>query len=452
MDVDHEYFLASFDLDDDREKAINGGPWMIFDHYLTVRPWSPNFSAQDDSINKTLVWVRFLNLNMMFYVESVLLTIASVIGKPLKVDLHTANMLRERFARVCVEVDLNTPVVGKFNLNGKWYNIEYEGLHLLCSNCGCYGHVNWNCSLKTTEEQGPTPAGEATALGNDSVSRNNAKSISCNISATNQDKSVISAHGDWLVVRRKKKSNIQKSSKDFVQNNSNSNKGFTFQSSAGRSTANNPKATPMHATPKSTSSRGIKQTSSRGFIKKIDPTTLMGSTLSVTIRKGLSSFVCTAIYASPVPRNREALWSYLREIRIRISTPWLLIGDFNEVLSPNEVRGGSFSLRQRDLQQQYDDVLVQEEFFWFQKSHEKWVKFGDRNTKFFHAQTMIHRNRNKIHGLFLEDGSWSTDPTILQRETQRFYMSLFSADVQQQPSSLLLDQFPQLDSLAIPTL
>nr|KYP61988.1 hypothetical protein KK1_016503 [Cajanus cajan] len=146
MDVDHEYFLASFDLDDDREKAINGGPWMIFDHYLTVRPWSPNFSAQDDSINKTLVWVRFLNLNMMFYVESVLLTIASVIGKPLKVDLHTANMLRERFARVCVEVDLNTPVVGKFNLNGKWYNIEYEGLHLLCSNCGCYGHGNWNCS------------------------------------------------------------------------------------------------------------------------------------------------------------------------------------------------------------------------------------------------------------------------------------------------------------------
>ncbi|XP_020220999.1 uncharacterized protein LOC109803727 [Cajanus cajan] len=286
MDVDHEYFLASFDLDDDREKAINGGPWMIFDHYLTVRPWSPNFSAQDDSINKTLVWVRFLNLNMMFYVESVLLTIASVIGKPLKVDLHTANMLRERFARVCVEVDLNTPVVGKFNLNGKWYNIEYEGLHLLCSNCGCYGHVNWNCSLKTTEEQGPTPAGEATALGNDSVSRNNAKSISCNISATNQDKSVISAHGDWLVVRRKKKSNIQKSSKDFVQNNSNSNKGFTFQSSAGRSTANNPKATPMHATPKSTSSRGIKQTSSRGFIKKIDPTTLMGSTRQTSTQQG----------------------------------------------------------------------------------------------------------------------------------------------------------------------
>ncbi|XP_020220996.1 uncharacterized protein LOC109803724 [Cajanus cajan] len=81
---------------------------------------------------------------------------------------------------------------------------------------------------------------------------------------------------------------------------------------------------------------------------QIKPLECFHQAVFVTIHKGLPSFVCTAIYASLVPHNREALWSYLREIRIRISTPWLLIGDYNEVLSPNEVRGGSFSLRRAD--------------------------------------------------------------------------------------------------------
>ena len=63
----------------------------------------------------------------------------------------------------------------------------------------------------------------------------------------------------------------------------------------------------------------------------------------------------------------------------------------------------SFLLQQ--LHKDYDEVLYQEEILWFQKSREKWVRFGDKNTKFFHIQTIVRRKRNKVHGLFLEDGS-----------------------------------------------
>nr|KYP56066.1 hypothetical protein KK1_002294 [Cajanus cajan] len=31
-----------------------------------------------------------------------------------------------RFAQVYVEIDLNTPLVGKININNFWYNVEYE--------------------------------------------------------------------------------------------------------------------------------------------------------------------------------------------------------------------------------------------------------------------------------------------------------------------------------------
>lgn len=57
---------------------------------------------------------------MLFFDESFILTVASGIGKPINVDLHTLRVARGRFARVCVEVDLNQPVVGKVGVNGHW--------------------------------------------------------------------------------------------------------------------------------------------------------------------------------------------------------------------------------------------------------------------------------------------------------------------------------------------
>ena len=53
---------------------------------------------------------------------------------------------------------------------------------------------------------------------------------------------------------------------------------------------------------------------------------------------GLKSWVCSAIYASPTPMVREELWLYLGNIGRSMDKPWLLLGDFNEVLSPLELK------------------------------------------------------------------------------------------------------------------
>lgn len=41
---------------------------------------------------------------------------------------------------MCVEVDLRKVFIPSFELNGVVYRVEYEGLHLVCFDCGCYGH------------------------------------------------------------------------------------------------------------------------------------------------------------------------------------------------------------------------------------------------------------------------------------------------------------------------
>lgn len=48
----------------------------------------------------------------------------------------------------------------------------------------------------------------------------------------------------------------------------------------------------------------------------------------------------------------------------------------------------------------------QEEIFWGQRSRIKWLKWGDKNTHFFHASTLHRRVRNRIHRLKLDSGEW----------------------------------------------
>jgi len=75
---------------------------------------------------------------------------ASAIGRPINVDINTLKVERGRFTRVCVEVDLTIPVVGKIWVNGHWYKVPYEGHHLICTNCSCYGHLGRNCLTSPT--------------------------------------------------------------------------------------------------------------------------------------------------------------------------------------------------------------------------------------------------------------------------------------------------------------
>ncbi|XP_072054452.1 uncharacterized protein [Arachis hypogaea] len=81
--------------------------------------------------------------------------------------------------------------------------------------------------------------------------------------------------------------------------------------------------------------------------------------------------------------------------------------------------------KEEELRAEYNIVLAQEELLWYQKSRDQWVRYGDRNTSFFHMQTILRRKSNKVHGLLVSDGSWSDDPEVLQREVVHFFKNIF---------------------------
>lgn len=214
MDIDHGYYMVKFDMEGDRTKVMEEGPWMVFDHYLTVQTWTPEFLSPKAKIEKTMVWVRFPGLNLLFYDESILLVLASTIGKPIRVDSNTLDVRRGRFARVCVELDLTKPVVGKVWLRGHWYHVEYEGLHRLCTSCGCYGHVTRQCQAARTQPPSPetvvqhpngtTMQGDG---GGQKAAQGDKDTTSVGKPSHQQPKSAPHTqdpiHGDWLIVKKK---------------------------------------------------------------------------------------------------------------------------------------------------------------------------------------------------------------------------------------------------------
>ncbi|XP_015955326.1 uncharacterized protein LOC107479731 [Arachis duranensis] len=145
IDVGNGFFVVRFYSEEDYWNVLEGGLWLLFDHYLTIHQWAPDFNAFGAEINKVTAWVRLPDLPIEYYDKQFLETVGDQIGKTLKVDMNTANRSRGKFARLCVELDLSKLLEAKYIVNGSTYYIEYEGLHMICFSCGRFGHVHDSC-------------------------------------------------------------------------------------------------------------------------------------------------------------------------------------------------------------------------------------------------------------------------------------------------------------------
>ncbi|KAI9110182.1 hypothetical protein K1719_018624 [Acacia pycnantha] len=55
INIGNGFFVVKFTNKEDYSKALTGGPWMIFDHYLTVRPWEPLVRHEEEKAEIVVV-------------------------------------------------------------------------------------------------------------------------------------------------------------------------------------------------------------------------------------------------------------------------------------------------------------------------------------------------------------------------------------------------------------
>ena len=80
------------------------------------------------------------------------------------------------------------------------------------------------------------------------------------------------------------------------------------------------------------------------------------------------------------------------------------------------------------LKKEINEVLLREEIMWKQRSRALWLKWGDRNTKFFHATASQRRRKNRIEGLQNQNGEWIDDQQGIENISLEYFVSIFKSD------------------------
>lgn len=61
------------------------------------------------------------------------------------------------------------------------------------------------------------------------------------------------------------------------------------------------------------------------------------------------------------------------------------------------------------IQKEIDEVWKREEKYWGKRSRLKWLQWGDKNSKFFHATTIQRRERNRLQRIKNDRGNGVRD-------------------------------------------
>lgn len=80
---------------------------------------------------------------------------------------------------------------------------------------------------------------------------------------------------------------------------------------------------------------------------------------------------------------------------------------------------------QETLWKEYERTLLHEEILWCQRARSTWLQFGNRNTRFFHASSVVRKKRNKILSLIDDNGNRVTNSMELKRMATNFFKNLY---------------------------
>ncbi|XP_075667014.1 uncharacterized protein At4g02000-like [Castanea sativa] len=105
-----DFILIRFSSINDYDKVLRGGPWIIGEYFLAIKPWEPYFKVFEAKLTSVVVWVRFSELPIEFYDAFILKEIGSVIGLVLRIDFYTTSKTKGGYARLRVQIDLDKPL------------------------------------------------------------------------------------------------------------------------------------------------------------------------------------------------------------------------------------------------------------------------------------------------------------------------------------------------------
>lgn len=89
--------------------------------------------------------------------------------------------------------------------------------------------------------------------------------------------------------------------------------------------------------------------------------------------------------------------------------------------------GGQIKLRSH-LWKEYQKILHKKDLFWYRRAWMVWLKFSDRNSRFFHISRTNRKRRNVIQHPTLDDGKVIHDLEEIKEAIQCYFSTMFEDD------------------------
>ena len=89
-------------------------------------------------------------------------------------------------------------------------------------------------------------------------------------------------------------------------------------------------------------------------------------------------------------------------------------------------KDGVFSNEINCLKREINILLDDEELYWGQRAKAHWLKEGDKNTKFFHAQASERRKQNTIFGIWDEAGNWCDEKESIAHTAINYFENIYT--------------------------
>lgn len=80
------------------------------------------------------------------------------------------------------------------------------------------------------------------------------------------------------------------------------------------------------------------------------------------------------------------------------------------------------------LVKEYNNILKEEELYWFQNASGKWLVEGERNTHFFHTSAVLKKQKRKVAAIKDVVGKWCVDQLQLQHMFLDFFQTLYTTE------------------------
>ncbi|CAN6239058.1 unnamed protein product [Urochloa humidicola] len=171
--VGDNLFIAEFESELDKNRALDGSPWYIGRQHLgrqvaILQDFNYDLRPSDVFFDELAIWIRILDLPFGLRDEKWGIALAGMIGKKvLKIDVDDQKKAVGKDLRARIIIPLNEPlprgvsVFSSRRQRREWYDVVYEKLPFFCFSCGIIGHSEIECPKPATrDERGRLPYSE----------------------------------------------------------------------------------------------------------------------------------------------------------------------------------------------------------------------------------------------------------------------------------------------------